>query len=146
MNLPNILTLARVPMMFVIVGLMYEHWLGAASLAFWLFIGGAISDWLDGYLARKRGIVSVFGKLMDALTDKIMVIGIMVALADQNVIPMFYVLITLCREGKRFERGMYSLGGPMMHVSRGIGMEGGHIPRVRFFSRPDVSVIELVPR
>jgi CDP-diacylglycerol--glycerol-3-phosphate 3-phosphatidyltransferase len=98
MNLPNILTLSRVPMMFVIVGLMYEHWLGAASLAFWLFIGGAISDWLDGYLARKRGIVSVFGKLMDALTDKIMVIGIMVALADQNVIPMFYVLITLCRE------------------------------------------------
>jgi CDP-diacylglycerol--glycerol-3-phosphate 3-phosphatidyltransferase len=98
MNLPNILTLSRVPMMFVIVGLMYEHWLGAASLAFWLFIGGAISDWLDGYLARRRGIVSVFGKLMDALTDKIMVIGIMVALADQNVIPMFYVLITLCRE------------------------------------------------
>ena len=98
MNLPNILTLSRVPMMFVIVGLMYEHWLGAASLAFWLFIGGAISDWLDGYLARRRGIVSVFGKLMDALTDKIMVIGIMVALADQDVIPMFYVLITLCRE------------------------------------------------
>jgi CDP-diacylglycerol--glycerol-3-phosphate 3-phosphatidyltransferase len=42
--------------------------------------------------------VSVFGKLMDALTDKIMVIGIMVALADQDVIPMIYVLITLCRE------------------------------------------------
>ena len=42
--------------------------------------------------------MSVFGKLMDALTDKIMVIGIMVALADQDVIPMFYVLITLCRE------------------------------------------------
>ena len=108
MNLPNILTLSRVPMMFVIVGLMYPDkfsdwfgytgWLPAASLAFWLFIGGAISDWLDGYLARKRGIVSVFGKLMDALTDKIMVIGIMVALADQDVIPMFYVLITLCRE------------------------------------------------
>jgi len=98
MNLPNILTLARIPMMFVIVGLMYQHWLGAASLTFWLFIGGAISDWLDGYLARRRGIVSVFGKLMDALTDKIMVIGIMVALADQDVIPMIYVLITLCRE------------------------------------------------
>jgi CDP-diacylglycerol--glycerol-3-phosphate 3-phosphatidyltransferase len=98
MNLPNILTLARVPMMFVIVGLMYQHWPGAASLGFWLFIGGAISDWLDGYLARKRGIVSVFGKLMDALTDKIMVIGIMVALADQDAIPMIYVLITLCRE------------------------------------------------
>jgi CDP-diacylglycerol---glycerol-3-phosphate 3-phosphatidyltransferase len=106
MNLPNILTLSRIPMMFVIVGLMYPDkfpdWLPgrfpAASLAFWLFIGGAISDWLDGYLARRQNIVSVFGKLMDALTDKIMVIGIMVALADQEAIPMFYVLITLCRE------------------------------------------------
>ncbi|MBI5382805.1 MAG: CDP-diacylglycerol--glycerol-3-phosphate 3-phosphatidyltransferase [Opitutae bacterium] len=98
MNLPNILTLSRVPMMFVIVGLMYCEWLGAASLTFWLFIGGAISDWLDGYLARRLGIVSDFGKLMDALTDKILVIGIMVAFVDLQTLPVAYVLITLCRE------------------------------------------------
>ena len=98
MNLPNIITLSRVPMMFVIVGLMYVDTLGAASFAFWLFIAGAISDWLDGYLARKNGIVSDFGKLMDALTDKIMVIGIMVALVDKQMLPVSFVLITLCRE------------------------------------------------
>jgi CDP-diacylglycerol--glycerol-3-phosphate 3-phosphatidyltransferase len=100
MNLPNILTLSRVPMMFIIVGLMYaRHWLPLAdTAAFVLFIGGAISDWLDGYLARKRGIVSDFGKLMDALTDKIMVIGLMVALVDKDVLPVGYVLITVCRE------------------------------------------------
>ncbi len=98
MNLPNILTLSRVPMMFVIVGLMYVDGLGAASAAFWLFIAGAISDWLDGYIARKQGIVSDFGKLMDALTDKIMVIGIMVAFVDKQVLPVAFVLITLCRE------------------------------------------------
>ena len=98
MNLPNLLPLSRVPMMFVIVALMYANWIGSASLAFWLFIGGAISDWLDGYLARKYNIVSDFGKLMDALTDKIMVIGIMVAFVDRQVLPVAYVLITLCRE------------------------------------------------
>ncbi|HEY0944865.1 MAG TPA: CDP-diacylglycerol--glycerol-3-phosphate 3-phosphatidyltransferase [Opitutaceae bacterium] len=98
MNLPNIITLSRIPMTFAIVGLMYQQWLGAASLAFWLFIAGAVSDWLDGYLARKRGIVSTFGKFMDALTDKIMVIGLMVAFLDQDQLPMVYVLITLCRE------------------------------------------------
>lgn len=101
MNLPNTLTLSRVPLMFLIVWLMFQPWLGAASLAFWLFIAGAVSDWLDGYLARQRGIVSVFGKLMDALTDKIMVLGIMVALLDsesKNSIPLAFVLITLCRE------------------------------------------------
>lgn len=98
MNLPNLLTLSRIPMMFVIVWLMFVDRLGAASAAFWLFIGGAISDWLDGYVARKQGLVSDFGKLMDALTDKIMVLGIMVALVDKQVLPLAFVLITLCRE------------------------------------------------
>jgi predicted MPP superfamily phosphohydrolase len=64
----------------------------------------------------------------------------------QVALPFYGALVTLCRGGKRFERGMYDLGGPMMNVNRGIGMEGGHMPRVRFFSRPDVSLIELVPK
>jgi CDP-diacylglycerol--glycerol-3-phosphate 3-phosphatidyltransferase len=100
MNLPNQLTLSRIPLMFLIVWLMFQTWLGAASLAFWLFLAGAVSDWLDGYLARKRGLVSTFGKLMDALADKIMVLGIMVAMVDRRYqpIPLGFVLITLCRE------------------------------------------------
>ncbi|MBC8011392.1 MAG: CDP-diacylglycerol--glycerol-3-phosphate 3-phosphatidyltransferase [Burkholderiales bacterium] len=97
-NLPNILTLSRIPLMFVIVALMYVGWAGAATLAFWLFIAAAISDWLDGAIARKRGIVSNFGKFMDALTDKILVIGLMVAFVEQDSLPLPYVLVTLCRE------------------------------------------------
>jgi len=100
MSLPNALTLSRIPLMFVIVWLMFQPWLGAASLAFAFFIAGAISDWLDGHIARKRGTVSTFGKLMDALTDKIMVLGIMVAMVERpdHSIPLAFVLITLCRE------------------------------------------------
>ena len=96
-NLPNILTLSRIPLMFVIVGLMYVGFAGAATIAFWLFIAAAISDWLDGSIARKRGIVSNFGKFMDALTDKILVIGLLVAFVEQDVLPLPYVLVTLCR-------------------------------------------------
>lgn len=98
MNLPNLLTLSRVPMMFIIVALMYVDRLGVASLCFWLFIASAVSDWLDGYIARRQKIVSDFGKFADALTDKIMVLGIMVALVDRQVLPIAFVLITLCRE------------------------------------------------
>lgn len=98
MNLPNLLTLSRVPLMFAIVGLMYCEWLGAASLAFWLFIWSAASDWLDGHLARKRGLVSNFGKLMDALTDKIMVVGLTIAFVDRNEIPVPLALLVMCRE------------------------------------------------
>jgi len=98
MNLPNLITLSRIPSMFVIVGLMYCEFLGAASLAFWIFILCAIGDWFDGYLARKQGLVSTFGKLMDALTDKIMVVGLVVAFVNKNEVPVALALITLCRE------------------------------------------------
>ena len=103
-TLPNILTLSRIPLMFAIVGLMWlDHetaaWTGAATLAFWLFIGAAVSDWLDGMIARRRGIVSNFGKFMDALTDKVLVLGIMVALVRyEEQLPITFVLLTLGRE------------------------------------------------
>jgi CDP-diacylglycerol---glycerol-3-phosphate 3-phosphatidyltransferase len=97
-NLPNQLTLARVPLMFAIVGLMYAPWRGAATLALGLFLLAALTDWLDGAIARRRGITSNFGKFMDALTDKILVIGLMVALVERQAIPLPWVLITLCRE------------------------------------------------
>lgn len=98
MNLPNIITLSRIPLMFVVVWLMYQDWRGAATLAFWLFIAAAIGDWLDGYLARKRNLISVFGKFMDALTDKIFVVGIMIAFVEIGTVPIYWVLIVLCRE------------------------------------------------
>jgi CDP-diacylglycerol--glycerol-3-phosphate 3-phosphatidyltransferase len=98
MNLPNIITLSRIPVMFVIVGLMYCAWPGAATLAFVLFIGAAVGDWFDGYLARRRGLVSNFGTLMDAMADKIMVLGIVIALVNKGQIPVALALITLCRE------------------------------------------------
>lgn len=98
MNLPNLITLSRIPSMFVIVGLMYCDFPGASSLAFWLFILCAVGDWFDGYLARRQGLVSTFGKLMDALTDKIMVVGLVVAFVQKNEIPVSLALITICRE------------------------------------------------
>jgi CDP-diacylglycerol--glycerol-3-phosphate 3-phosphatidyltransferase len=103
-TLPNILTLSRIPLMFLIVGLMWLHnategWTGAATAAFWCFIAAAITDWLDGAIARRRGIVSNFGKFMDALTDKILVIGIMVALVRYEPdVPIIFVLLTIGRE------------------------------------------------
>ena len=100
MNLPNIITLSRIPLMFIIVAFMYAEWVAAASAAFWLFIITAVGDWLDGYLARKQKLVSTFGKFMDALTDKILVLGIMVAFVEkyQSGFFVMLVLLTLCRE------------------------------------------------
>jgi CDP-diacylglycerol--glycerol-3-phosphate 3-phosphatidyltransferase len=79
-NWPNLITLSRVPALFVVVGLMFAEFRGAATAAFVVFVFGGASDWLDGYLARRYHIVSNFGKLMDALTDKVLVVGVMIAM------------------------------------------------------------------
>ncbi|TVR50889.1 MAG: CDP-diacylglycerol--glycerol-3-phosphate 3-phosphatidyltransferase [Puniceicoccaceae bacterium] len=98
MNLPNFLTLSRIPLMFIIVGLMYAGFPFAATLALVCFILAGITDWLDGAIARKRGLVSNFGILMDALTDKILILGIMIALVDLDKVPIWLVLLILGRE------------------------------------------------
>ena len=105
MSLPNLLTISRVPLMFAVVGLMYADFDWAATIAFWLFIVAALTDWLDGMLARARGEVSDFGRFMDAVIDKVLVLGLMIALVnnpanffDYDVMPTLLLLCILCRE------------------------------------------------
>ena len=98
LNAPNLLTLSRIPAMFLIAWLVGQDWTGSASLAFWLFIAAAVGDALDGYLARKMNQITNFGKLMDALTDKIMVLGLVMVLVERHEIPLALALLTLCRE------------------------------------------------
>ncbi|HWL15324.1 MAG TPA: CDP-diacylglycerol--glycerol-3-phosphate 3-phosphatidyltransferase [Opitutus sp.] len=104
MNLPNILTFSRLPAMFAIVALMYSDFQWAATLAFWLFILAALTDWLDGKIARESGQVSTFGRFMDAVIDKVMVIGVMIALVNgdyflgHHIPAMIALLCILCRE------------------------------------------------
>jgi len=105
MNLPNILTLSRIPLMVIVAALLHQ-WQGApipwaSTAAFLLFLFGALTDWLDGWLARKLGQVSEFGKFMDALVDKIFTMGLFVSLLTLGVIglwALFPVLLILARE------------------------------------------------
>jgi CDP-diacylglycerol--glycerol-3-phosphate 3-phosphatidyltransferase len=103
-NLPNILTLSRVPLMFIVVGLMYANFHWSDTAAFWLFIVAALTDWLDGKIAREMGIVSSFGRFMDSVIDKVLVIGVMIALVNAdyfggfNITAMMLLLCILCRE------------------------------------------------
>lgn len=63
----------------------------------------------------------------------------------QIALPFYGALLTLSRFGKRFEAGLYRVGETWLYVNRGIGMEGGRMPRVRFCARPEVTVIEIRP-
>jgi len=103
MNLPNIITLSRAFLLVIIFYLIYQDWPGAAFLACLLSIIAAVSDWLDGYVARKYGQVSNFGKLLDALIDKVMVLGLLLVFLDDDlaILPSWawiLVLIIVLRE------------------------------------------------
>ena len=101
MNLPNLLTLSRIPILFGVVGFLHLPFAGASSLAFVLFIMGALTDWADGHCARKQGLVSNFGKLMDALTDKVFMVGLFISLLVIGILPEWtlpLLLLILSRE------------------------------------------------
>jgi CDP-diacylglycerol--glycerol-3-phosphate 3-phosphatidyltransferase len=100
-NLPNLLTLSRIPILFGVVGLLYLPVQGASTGAFVLFVIGALTDWADGFYARKQGLVSNFGKLMDALTDKVFMVGLFIALLVKGILPAWtlpLLLLILSRE------------------------------------------------
>jgi predicted MPP superfamily phosphohydrolase len=63
----------------------------------------------------------------------------------QVALPLYGALVTLSKYGKRYEAGLYREDQTWLYVNRGIGMEGGSAPRVRFWARPEVTVIEVSP-
>ena len=98
-NLPNILTMLRLVLIPVFAGLFlagYEKW----ALA--VFIIASITDYLDGYLARKNNQITAFGKLMDPLADKFMVIGALTVIVYRydTLRPVFIwaLLVVVFRE------------------------------------------------
>ena len=95
MNLPNQLTLLRVILIPVCLAL----WaLGQPAWAAAVFIFAAITDFLDGYIARKHHIVTVFGKFADPVADKLLVLTAMIFLTADGRIPAWAVCVVAARE------------------------------------------------
>ncbi len=101
MNLPNKLTVLRVIMIpFFVVALMLEggtnpmyRYIAAA-----IFIVASFTDFLDGSIARKYGLVTNFGKFMDPLADKLLVCSALICLIELGQLPAWMVLIIISRE------------------------------------------------
>ena len=86
-HLPNLLTAARLPAIFLIT--LWTYWAGPwASAALALFILAALTDIFDGWIARKLDAVTDFGRLMDALVDTIFILGLLVGLAAIDCLPV----------------------------------------------------------
>lgn len=98
MNIPNSLTLSRFIIAFAIMPLVVYDWPYAKSLALVLFILGSITDYLDGHLARNVYGVTAFGKLMDPVTDKVMVCAAFVSFVELQLVRSIVVVFIIARE------------------------------------------------
>ncbi len=87
MNVPNILTLLRIILIPVFVGSFYLPWKGANELTTLIFALAAITDWFDGYLARRWHQTSTFGAFLDPVADKLIVAVALVLLVQVNPQP-----------------------------------------------------------
>lgn len=98
LNLPNLLTIGRVVIIPVVLGLMDRGTPKDCALAAIVYAAAAITDLLDGYLARRMNVVSVLGKFLDPLADKLLVMASLVYMVPMGRIPEWAVVLLLARE------------------------------------------------
>lgn len=100
MNTPNKLTVARMIMVPFLVVFLLTGWGGDANryISLVIFVAASITDWLDGYLARKNHLVTNFGKFMDPLADKLLVCSAMICMIELGRLPAWFVIIIIGRE------------------------------------------------
>ncbi len=122
-NLPNRLTFFRMLMIPVVVLALYftedtprwiepyHEWLG--HIACWVFVVASITDFLDGYIARKRNIVTVFGSFIDPIADKFLVVSALIILMALDRVHPIVVIILVLRE-------MYMTSLRLLAMSEGV--------------------------
>ena len=98
LNLPNILTMMRIAAIPLLAALLMSPSRPAGFWAAALFSVASITDWLDGYLARRMGIVTIFGKFLDPIADKLIVMAALIMILPFDRVPAWMVLVILGRE------------------------------------------------
>ncbi len=98
MNLPNQLTILRLILTLPFVAALSIPFPGAKLLALGLFIVSSVTDYADGYIARKYKLITDFGKLMDPLVDKIMTMSAFICLVSLGSVPAWAVIVIVSRE------------------------------------------------
>ena len=95
MNLPNKLTMARIIMIPAFMAAMLKNFFLAALI---IFCVAAITDFFDGYLARKHNLVSSFGKIMDPMADKLLVFSALMCFIQMGITAVWAPIIIIARE------------------------------------------------
>jgi CDP-diacylglycerol---glycerol-3-phosphate 3-phosphatidyltransferase len=98
LNVPNVLTVVRILLVPVLVVALLEKTSGGDLLAAIVFAVASLTDAIDGYLARSRNWVTTFGKLMDPIADKLLIIAALVALVSLGRLDAWVAMVIIARE------------------------------------------------
>lgn len=100
MNLPNKLTMLRIILvpLFVIAMCLPIEWVWPIYTALGIYIVAALTDFLDGYISRSKGLITKFGKIMDPLADKLLVSTGFIMLTGFGIIPAWITVIIVFRD------------------------------------------------
>lgn len=98
LNIPNMLTLARVAAIPVVMALIWQGSPMDCVWAGWVYSLATVTDFVDGWLARRMGLVTVMGKFLDPLADKLIVMAMLVMLVPLYRVPASLVVLILARE------------------------------------------------
>ncbi len=98
MNIANRITMFRIILAFVFIFLIFSSGLWAKAGALIVFIVAAISDFLDGYIAHKRNLVTDFGKIMDPIADKVLVLSAFTCFVQMQLIESWMFVVIILRE------------------------------------------------
>jgi CDP-diacylglycerol---glycerol-3-phosphate 3-phosphatidyltransferase len=98
MNLPNWITLSRLLGLPIVVYCLYSNSLKVRWIGVAVFLVAALTDWLDGYLARKLDLVTDLGKFLDPLVDKLLILIPLLVLIDLHLVSAIGVCLILTRE------------------------------------------------
>jgi CDP-diacylglycerol---glycerol-3-phosphate 3-phosphatidyltransferase len=98
MNLANKLTISRIVLAGFFILFLFIRGPGAKFMAMAIFLAACVTDYYDGYFARKTGDITSFGKLMDPIADKILILGAFLAFVEMEIIPAWIVMVIIARE------------------------------------------------
>jgi CDP-diacylglycerol---glycerol-3-phosphate 3-phosphatidyltransferase len=98
LNVPNVLTVIRILLVPVLVVALLEKTSGGDLLAAIVFAVASLTDAIDGYLARSRNWVTTFGKLMDPIADKLLIIAALIALVSLGRLAAWVAMVIIARE------------------------------------------------
>jgi CDP-diacylglycerol--glycerol-3-phosphate 3-phosphatidyltransferase len=124
LNLPNTLTVIRILLVPVVVVALVEETPNGDAIAAGVFALAALTDTLDGYIARRRDAVTTFGKLMDPIADKLLIAASLIALVSLDRLAAWIAMVIIARE-------FAVTGLRMVAVERGVVIQASWLGKLK---------------